>query len=129
MSDEEHALLKQKIKEAGLDQQTVILNAIAGHKTTSAEEVVELKESNKQFADAISQLRSIVSNLREEIVKGISGKFEKYGFDKEGKSIIDKPLSEYDELIKSNMLALFEARNINSSEKFIECWIQFRKRW
>ncbi len=65
-------------------------------------------------------LKPIVSNLREEIVKGISGKFEKYGFDKEGKIIIDKPLSEYDELIKSNMLALFEARNINSSEKFIE---------
>ena len=27
MSDEEHALLKQKINESGLDQQTVILNA------------------------------------------------------------------------------------------------------
>lgn len=65
MSDEEHALLKQKIKEAGLDQQTVILNAIAGHKTTSAEEVVELKESNKQFADAISQLRSIGNNVNQ----------------------------------------------------------------
>ena len=65
MSDEEYALLKQKIKEAGLDQQTVILNAIAGHKTTSAEEVAELKESNKQFADAIRQLRGIGNNVNQ----------------------------------------------------------------
>ena len=65
MSDEEHALLKQKIKEAGLDQQTVILNAIAGHKTTSVEEVAELKESNKQFADAIRQLRGIGNNVNQ----------------------------------------------------------------
>ena len=65
MSDEEIALLKQKIKEAGLDQQTVIINAIAGHKTTSAEEVAELKESNKQFADAIRQLRGIGNNVNQ----------------------------------------------------------------
>ena len=41
MNDEEHAVLKQKIKESGLNQQTIILNAIAGHKTTSAEEVAD----------------------------------------------------------------------------------------
>ena len=65
MNDEEHAVLKQKIKESGLNQQTIILNAIAGHKTTSAEEVAELKESNKQFADAIRQLRGIANNVNQ----------------------------------------------------------------
>ncbi len=65
MSDEEIALLKKKINETGQDQQTVILNAIAGHKTTSAEEVAELKESNKQFADAIRQLRGIGNNVNQ----------------------------------------------------------------
>ena len=65
MSDEEIALLKKKINETGQDQQTVILNAIAGHKTTSAEEVAELKESNKQIADAIRQLRGIGNNVNQ----------------------------------------------------------------
>ena len=65
MSDEEIAMLKKKINETGQDQQTVILNAIAGHKTTSAEEVAELKESNKQFADAIRQLRGIGNNVNQ----------------------------------------------------------------
>lgn len=65
MSDEEIALLKKKVNETGQDQQTVILNAIAGHKTTSAEEVAELKESNKQFADAIRQLRGIGNNVNQ----------------------------------------------------------------
>ena len=65
MSDEEIALLKKKINETGQDQQTVILNAIAGHKTTSAEEVAELKESNKQFTDAIRQLRGIGNNVNQ----------------------------------------------------------------
>ena len=65
MSDEEIALLKKKINETGQDQQTVILNAIAGHKTTSAEEVAELKESNKQFSDAIRQLRGIGNNVNQ----------------------------------------------------------------
>ena len=65
MNDEEHAVLKQKIKESGLNQQTIILNAIAGHKTTSAEEVAELKESNKQFSDAVRQLRGIANNVNQ----------------------------------------------------------------
>lgn len=65
MSDEEIAMLKKKINETGQDQQTVILNAIAGHKTTSAEEVAELKESNKQFVDAIRQLRGIGNNVNQ----------------------------------------------------------------
>lgn len=65
MSDEEIALLKKKVNETGQDQQTVILNVIAGHKTTSAEEVAELKESNKQFADAIRQLRGIGNNVNQ----------------------------------------------------------------
>ena len=65
MSDEEIALLKKKINETGQDQQTVILNAIAGHKTTSAEEVAELKESNKQFSEARRQLRGIGNNVNQ----------------------------------------------------------------
>lgn len=65
MNDEEHALLKRKVEETGQDQQTVILNAIAGHKTTSEEEVAELKEANKLFADTVKQMRGIGVNINQ----------------------------------------------------------------
>lgn len=65
-------------------------------------------------------LKPIVSKLRKAIVKGVSGKLEKYGFDENGVLSVDKPLSEYDETIRANLLALFEAKKIDSQEKFIE---------
>lgn len=65
MSDEEIALLKKKVNETGQDQQTVILNAIAGHKTTSVAEVEKLKEANKYFADTVRQLRGIGNNVNQ----------------------------------------------------------------
>lgn len=46
---------------------------------------------------ASSLLKPIVSQLREAIIKGVSGKLEKYGFDENGNIHVDKPLSEYDE--------------------------------
>lgn len=51
-------------------------------------------------------LKPIVSKLREDIIKGIAGKLEKYGFDENGKLTTDKPLSQYDELIRANLLSL-----------------------
>lgn len=65
-------------------------------------------------------LKPIVSELRESIIKGIAGKFEKYGFDENGTNVIDKPLSRYDENIKNNIVTLFAVENISSKERFIE---------
>ena len=65
MSDEEIALLKKKVNETGQDQQTVILNAIVSHKTTSVAEVEKLKEANKYFADTVRQLRGIGNNVNQ----------------------------------------------------------------
>lgn len=65
-------------------------------------------------------LKPIVSKLREDIIKGIAGKLEKYGFDENGKLTTDKPLSQYDELIRANLLALFEAKNITGKEEYLE---------
>ena len=64
-------------------------------------------------------LKPIVSKLREAIIKGVVGKLEKYGFDEKGKLVIEKPLSEYDEQIRTSVIAYFKAENINSKEKYI----------
>ena len=69
---------------------------------------------------ANSILKPIVSQLRESIIKGVSGKLEKYGFDENGIIHIDKPLSEYDEKIKNNLEAYFEAKGIDSKEKYVD---------
>lgn len=64
-------------------------------------------------------LKPIVSKLREAIIKGVVGKLEKYGFDEKGELVIEKPLSEYDEQIRTSVIAYFKAENINSKEKYI----------
>jgi hypothetical protein len=65
-------------------------------------------------------LKPIVSNLRESIIKGIAGKLEKFGFDENGVLVIDKPLSEYDETIRNNLIAYFEAKQVDNPEKYTD---------
>ncbi|MBP3504968.1 MAG: N-6 DNA methylase [Lachnospiraceae bacterium] len=65
-------------------------------------------------------LKPIVSKLREAIIKGVAGKLEKYGFDENGKLVVEKPLSEYDETIRDNLVALFKAKGINTQEKYVD---------
>ena len=67
-----------------------------------------------------ANLKPIVTKLRASIIKGISGKLEKYGFDDMGKLVIDKPLSSYDENKRSNLIALFEAKKINNKKQYTE---------
>ena len=65
-------------------------------------------------------LKPIVSQLRGAIIKGIAGKLEKYGFDEQGNLVTEKPLSNYDDGIRSKIFALFEAEKIQTKEKYIE---------
>lgn len=69
---------------------------------------------------ASSLLKPIVSQLREAIIKGVSGKLEKYGFDENGNIHVDKPLSEYDEKIKNNLKAYFDAKGIDNKDKYVD---------
>ena len=64
-------------------------------------------------------LKPIVSKLRESIIKGIAGKLEKYGFSENGDLMIEKPLSEYDEQIRTSVIAYFEVEKIINKEKYI----------
>lgn len=65
-------------------------------------------------------LKPIVSKLREAIIKGVAGKLEKYGFDENGKLVVEKPLSEYDETVKKNLIALFDIKEISNQDKYVE---------
>lgn len=66
-------------------------------------------------------LKPIISNLREEIIKSIAGKMEKFGFDNNGNIISNKPLSEYDTNIRNNLVNIFKGKGItNNRKKYIE---------
>lgn len=69
-------------------------------------------------------LKPVISKLREIIIKDISGKMEKYGFDDAGRLINNKPLSEYDSVIKNNLVSLFKGKNIEGNKKEYIGYIQ-----
>ena len=69
-------------------------------------------------------LKPIISKLREIIIKDIAGKMEKYGFDDAGRIITNKPLSEYDNTIKNNLVSLFKGKNIEGNKKEYIGYIQ-----
>ena len=69
-------------------------------------------------------LKPVISKLREIIIKDIAGKMEKYGFDDAGQIVINKPLSEFDNVIKSNLVSLFKGKNIEGNKKEYISYIQ-----
>lgn len=69
-------------------------------------------------------LKPVISKLREIIIKDIAGKMEKYGFDDAGLIVINKPLSEYDNVIKNNLVSLFKSKNIEGNKKEYIAYIQ-----
>ncbi|MBW9152349.1 Eco57I restriction-modification methylase domain-containing protein [Clostridium estertheticum] len=69
-------------------------------------------------------LKPVISKLREIIIKNIAGKMEKFGFDISGKIIVNKPLSEYDTVIKNNLVSLFDVNHITGNKKEYIDYIQ-----
>ncbi|MEN3005941.1 Eco57I restriction-modification methylase domain-containing protein [Dehalobacterium formicoaceticum] len=69
-------------------------------------------------------LKPVISKLREIIIKDIAGKMEKYGFDDCGRIAANKPLSEYDSVIKNNLVNLFKGKNIERNRKEYIAYIQ-----
>ena len=65
-------------------------------------------------------LKPAISKLREIIIKNIAGKMEKYGFDDTGRVVSNKPLSEYDNVIKNNLLTYLKVK-ISRVIKGIHC--------
>lgn len=69
-------------------------------------------------------LKPVISKLREIIIKDIAGKMEKFGFDISGNIKVNKPLSEYDTIIRNNLVSLFDSKNITSNKKEYIAYIQ-----
>lgn len=69
-------------------------------------------------------LKPIISKLREIIIKDIAGKMEKYGFNDIGIILVNKPLSDYDTVIKNNVLNVFDGRNIGGNKEGFIKYVQ-----
>lgn len=69
-------------------------------------------------------LKPVISKLREIIIKDIAGKMEKFGFDGNGNITVNKPLSEYDMIIRNNLVSLFDSNNITGNKKEYIAYIQ-----
>ena len=65
MTDEEYIFLQSRLSQTGQTQQSYILNAIRGVTIVSAEEVKELQNMNKGFADMMRQLRGLATNVNQ----------------------------------------------------------------
>lgn len=69
-------------------------------------------------------LKPVISKLREIIIKDIAGKMEKFGFDISGNIKVNKPLSEYDSVIKNNLVSLFDGNHITGNKKEYIAYVQ-----
>ena len=65
MNPDEYKLLKDKVTEAGLTQQSYIIGAIRGATISSSDEVALLKEISNTFADVDRQLRGLATNVNQ----------------------------------------------------------------
>ena len=75
MNKAEYELLQSKVKESGRTQQEVVIKAVADLKIASTEEVEELKRLNQMFADILSQLRGVATNINQIARKMNAGGF------------------------------------------------------
>ena len=65
MSDEEYTFLQERLSLTGQTQQSYVLNVIRGATIFSLEEVKELRNLNKGFADMTRQLRGLATNVNQ----------------------------------------------------------------
>ena len=65
MNDAEYEMLKAKVKEAGISQQSFIINAISGASIASADEVAVQKEISRSLSDLVHQIRGLAANVKQ----------------------------------------------------------------
>lgn len=75
------------------------------------------------MADKVS-LKTNISKIREIVIKDLASKFEKLGFDINGKVFEDRPMSNQDLLIRNNLVSLFESQKITGNQKEFIKYIQ-----
>lgn len=65
LTQDEYNDLKNRIDEAGLLQQTYIINAIRGATITPSDEIIVLKEISLTLAQLEQQLRGLATNVNQ----------------------------------------------------------------
>ena len=65
MNETEYADFMNKVDESGLSQQSYFINAVRGAIITPSDEIAELKEISKTFADLERQLRGLATNVNQ----------------------------------------------------------------
>ncbi|MCR4813790.1 MAG: MobC family plasmid mobilization relaxosome protein [Lachnospiraceae bacterium] len=65
LSDYEYEDIMRRIDESGLTIQTYLINAARGTTITPSDEIAELKEISKTFADHEKQLRGLATNINQ----------------------------------------------------------------
>ena len=65
MNDKEYKFLKDKIKKAGITQQSFIINSIYGAKIIPAEGIEALKYFSAEFDILLRQVRGLATNVNQ----------------------------------------------------------------
>ena len=65
MNDREYARMQKKIAESGLSQQAYIISAVCSYPITSSDEMAELKNISRTFADFERQIRGMATNVNQ----------------------------------------------------------------
>ena len=65
MNDAEYNILKDKVRESGLTQQSFIIRSINGASIPSADELTIQKEISRTLSDLVRQLRGLSTNVNQ----------------------------------------------------------------
>ncbi len=65
LDQDEHEILKRKVEESGLTQQSFIINSIKQAVIAPEEEVLEWKKLNRQFGELVRQIRGMATNVNQ----------------------------------------------------------------
>ena len=65
MNDVEYNILKDKVRESGLTQQSFIIRSINSASIPSADELTIQKEISRTLADLVRQLRGLSTNVNQ----------------------------------------------------------------
>ncbi len=65
MNDNEYDTLKEQVQQAGVTQQSFIINAITGAVIAPAEEIAVQKDLSRTLADMDLQLRGLATNVNQ----------------------------------------------------------------
>ena len=65
MTDSEYDLLKLKVEESGLSQQTFIINSIKDNTCITAKTISDLKDTSKNLTSTVNQIHKTLNDIKQ----------------------------------------------------------------